>query len=99
MITPEGARWLLALMAGGLANATLVVRDGQSSAASPAQTRVDGDRVILTATFGEHEANFTWGSLAIRVGDVDIDVSTEDRGRKAAGAVWTAEAVLEMPKT
>ncbi len=99
MITPEGARWMLALVAGALANVSIVVRDGQSSATAAAQARVDGERVIVTATFGENEANFTWRSVALRVGDVDVDLTTEDMGRKAPGAVWTAETVLEMPKT
>jgi hypothetical protein len=99
MMTPEGARWILALMAGALSNVSVVVSDGESSATSAGQVRVENDQVIVSATFGESEANFTWRSTAIRVGGVDIDVATEDMGRKAPGAVWTAETVFELPKT
>ena len=99
MITADGARWLLALVAAAVTNASIVVRDGSGASASAnATARVDGGELVLTAVFGEDEANFSWRERALLVGGVEVDVERRDEGRKAPGQVWTVETVLLMPK-
>lgn len=99
MITEAGARWLLALVAAAVGNAQIVVRDGSGASATENATAsvVDGD-LVLTAVFGEDEANFSWRERVLMVGGNEVDVERRDEGRKAPGAVWTVETVLSMPK-
>lgn len=99
MITREGIAWILDLLMGDLGDAVMVVRDGAGqSAQAPATAERVNDTIVLTSTFGENEANFEWRARVLRVGGVDVDVTTGDEGRKAPGAVVTAETVLEIPK-
>lgn len=52
--------------------------------------------ITLRATFGEGVANFEWRERGVVVGDILIDRTVSDQGRKASGAVWEAEATLSL---
>jgi hypothetical protein len=106
VLTPEGASLLLAIAAGtsddSLAGGSIVVSDGATRAqvALDAPPVVAGGALTLTATFGEQEANFEWAvAEVLSAGGVVVDREAKDNGRKAAGAVWTLETVLELAAT
>jgi hypothetical protein len=103
VLTPEGASLLLAIAAGSsddsLAGGSIAVSDGTSRAERPldATPGVQGATVTLVATFGEQDANFEWAVAdVLSARGVVVDHEVKDNGRKAAGAVWTLETVLEL---
>lgn len=101
-----------ALVSGeSLAGARVVVGDGDrpfdpadsalageqtASAAQAADPVVEGGTVTLTAAFDEREAVFDWLECGILVGDVLIDRTVADHGRKALGSVWTLSVSLDL---
>lgn len=103
MLTTEGAQLLWAIAAGGstdsLAGGSIVVSDGKARSQRPldAGPAVEGATVTLVATFGEQDANFEWSIVEVlSAKGVVVDREARDQGRKAPGAVWTAETVLEL---
>lgn len=109
MLTPEGLERVWAIAAGvsddSLAAGVLWISDGESTAlvtldeAPQITVTENGARLRVVATFGEELANFEWRIREFRSEQgVVIDRTEEDQGRKAAGAVWTLEADLELTK-
>lgn len=102
MLTSEGASLLLAIAAGAsddsLAGGSVVVSDGKARSQSPLDSAaVENGALTLVATFGEQDANFEWAVTEILSAQgVVVDREVRDNGRKAAGAVWTSETVLEL---
>jgi hypothetical protein len=103
VLTDEGASRLWEILSGqsgdSLADGRLVVRNGsqEASANFDSTPAVDGREITFTATFGEGVANFEWSSRdVVSAEGVVIDRDVADMGRKAAGAVWTVDAVLEL---
>lgn len=96
MLTSEGAKLLAPAVAQALAGAELVVAGHGQEASKPVETiAVDGTEVVLTATFGDDEANFDWLIRRVRVGGELVDEEEVDLGRKASGE-WTLEAAIEL---
>jgi hypothetical protein len=103
MLTPQGAQLLLAIAAGAsddsLAGGSIAVSDGTRRSERPLDNPPDvqGQTVTLTAVFGEQDANFEWASAdVLSKNGVVVDREAKDNGRKAAGAVWTLQTVLEL---
>jgi hypothetical protein len=109
VLTPAGASLLLAIAAGAsddsLAGGSIAVSDGTTRSARPLDSTPEvqapnGDHgaiVTLVATFGEQDANFEWAITdVLSAAGVVVDHEVEDKGRKAAGAVWTLQTRLEL---
>lgn len=103
MLTAQGAQLLLAIAAGAsddsLAGGSIAVSDGTRRSERPLDgtPEVQGPTVTLTAVFGEQDANFEWASAdVLSKNGVVVDREAKDNGRKAAGAVWTLQTVLEL---
>lgn len=104
MWTPEGLAHTLSTLAGEFDGGVVIVRDGegdgaQQARASISSVTVDSDKLQLavSATFPEDEANFDWRVRYVTTrSGVIVDRLVEDMGRKAPGAVWNVEAVLEL---
>lgn len=101
MLTTEGATLLWEIAAGlsddTIAGGSVAVTDGTQRAAAPldAPPAVRDGTLVVTATFGENDANFTWASTEVlSAAGVVIDREASDSGRKAPGAIWTLETVL-----
>lgn len=103
MLTGAGAELLLRSLLTGSDVILEVTDGGDQSATAPMddgfpELGVDdeGDPILaFQATFGADVANFEWAVRRVEVGDVVIDETTEDLGRKA-GAVWTLQTTLEL---
>lgn len=101
MFTPEGiARWA-ELLAEDLRGGVMIVRDGdgdaQEATAPIESVTADAGVVTVSAVFPEDAANFDWRVRYIAdANGVIIDREALDMGRKAAGAVWRIESVLEL---
>jgi hypothetical protein len=109
VLTPAGASLLLAIAAGAsddsLAGGSVAVSDGTRRSERPLDaapevqgpTEEQGAVATLTATFGEQEANFEWAITdVLSAGGIVVDREVADKGRKAAGAVWTLQTRLEL---
>lgn len=94
-LTPDGAALAANALAEKLVGAELEVTDGQQTARQPAIVGVDGDTILLTASFSEREANFEWTTRRVVMGAAVIDEEAVDQGRKALGAVWVLEVAIE----
>jgi hypothetical protein len=85
-------------MADALVGGKIAVSDGEQvaeAAIEAVKSRDEGNSVLVIATFGEDQANFEWTESAILLADgTRVDETTQDRGRKAQGAIWTFEAAL-----
>lgn len=99
MFTAEGiARWA-ELLAADLRGGKMIVGDGdgQEATAPIESVTTDAGAVTVSAVFPEDAANFDWRVRYIAsVSGVVVDGETLDMGRKAAGAVWRIESVLEL---
>lgn len=104
MFTPAGTARLAELLAEDLKGGAVIVTDGdnepgetQTARASIADVQVDGSTVTVRATFDEQDGNFDWRARRVATSSgVIVDLEVSDMGRKAAGAVWTVEATLEV---
>jgi hypothetical protein len=104
MWTPEGLARAIELLAEDLRGGYVIVRDGdnepdeaQQAKAAIESVAVDGAQATVTASFSEGEANFDWRQrLVASASGVIVDFLEQDMGRKAPGAVWNVEAVLEL---
>jgi uncharacterized membrane protein len=96
MLTSDGATATAQWIADRLDGAELVVTDGQTSASAGALVSADQGVVTLSASFGEHEANFEWRRRAVVHRDLELDVDDVDLGRKVAGAVWLLEVPISV---
>lgn len=106
MLTAEGAQLLWAIATGtssdSLAGATIKVSDGNGNRATTIldSLAVDGTSITLIASFDERDANFEWATAEVLSKDgVVVAREVKDSGRKAEGAVWTLETVLELGVT
>jgi hypothetical protein len=98
MLTSDGAALTAGLLARQLEGGSLEVGDGNGNAARADMTVAAQAAVVACeATFGEQQANFEWRVRRVldQAGQV-VDEHAEDMGRKAAGAVWTLEAEIEL---
>lgn len=104
MFTPEGINLTLGALAPLLAGGQLRVLDGdnepgeaQSATAPVGEIDLRDGTLIMSATFGEQEANFDWRAREVLTADGTVlDRIVEDLGRKAPGSVWTLEAVVSL---
>lgn len=102
MLTPEGARLVWEIAAGAstdsIQGGTIVVANGDETASAQIANLTFGERsMTVGAVFGPDDGNFDWLERRVVSRDgVVIDEVAEDGGRKAKGAIWTAEAVLNI---
>lgn len=94
-LTTEGAAAVAGWLAPQFAGAQLVVSDGEQRASAPAVVSTNEAVILLSATFGEFDANFDWRRRVVELDGVEVDVDELDMGRKPIGAVWS----LEVPIT
>jgi hypothetical protein len=95
-LTAEGAAAVAGWLAPQFANAVLVVSDGEQRASAPAVVSTSEAVVLLSATFGEFDANFDWSRRAVELDGVEVDVEESDMGRKPLGAVWSLEVPISV---
>lgn len=106
MLTHEGSKLLMQLALGDstdtISGWRVRVSDGSQEAFAPLDGVVLADdegwsAANLTATFGELDANFEWTQRDIvSSSGVVVDTLIEDLGRKAVGAEWQVEAILQL---
>lgn len=101
MITPEGTEWLANLLATHLQGGWIIISDGngESFPAAIEQITVSDDKtqVLVGAEVGEGDANFEWAKRSVKLTDGTVlDADETDGGRKAQGAVWTAEVAFDL---
>lgn len=102
MFTPEGTEWLANLLATHLQGGWIIISDGAGdSYPAPIETITvadDHSQVLIAAEVGENEANFEWAKRSVKLTDGTVlDADESDGGRKAQGAVWTAEVAFDIP--
>lgn len=98
MLTEAGRGLLATVLAQRLAGGALEVSDGNGAAArAPLSATAEAGVCTCTAIFDERSANFEWRAYRVLDGaGLALDETSEDMGRKAAGAVWTLEAGIEL---
>lgn len=103
MFTAEGVYLTLGLLAERLKGGQLRVLgpDEHNAAAAIETVEFNAEGVVVSATFPADFANFEWRAREVVTTDgTVIDRQEEDLGRKAPGAEWTLEAVIELaPET
>lgn len=102
--TAEGYDWLAHRIADSAQGGWIIISDGGGNSFPAPITSIevqeDGDarRVLLVAeNIGEDDANFDWAKRSVKFTDgTVIDSDESDGGRKAQGAIWTAEVAFDL---
>lgn len=100
MLTHDGRQQVAQALEGMLEGALIEVSDGEQAARSPAELELGDTTVTVVATFGEQDAVFDWRRRTVLLDDgrLQFDVDEGDFGRKPLGAIWTCEAIIEVPE-
>lgn len=100
MLTPEGAKRILEIVAADIEGGAIVVTDGEQSASVTIEKVTiddDGASVLVQGTFGEDAANFEWKQRkVVTAKGIVLDLDEEDGGRKAKGSVWSLGVSLDL---
>lgn len=98
MLTVPGTTWVAEMMEAGLRGGRVVVTDGEQTASMPiTDVQSNSEQVVVTAQFGEQDANFEWAAHLVLLEDgTEVDRSEKDQGRKVPGQVWLLTAIIKL---